>query len=1456
MSFVTRRALSTLIPPKGSIGLTEFDQTQAIGAAPDAIRMQRVVSFYEKLPRGAAPEVKAKGIIGRYQAKHFGKNPSVKPIIHAIVFLVTIGYAQNYYFHLPQFGAKPNLAPSSQVSRLPSTSPNPSAAVTPGTSKPHLTTQLTHLSLLVTLLPISSPRLSDRARNPGRFAPERRSASLPATSPLLLPRLEPEIKSLSYFRRPPRPASDETTARLGGETLHKGFLRLPHERRIPRRMMATEAAVDKAADATASQSQPAPDAQNVDPVRSNLNGSAGNDDIENKHITSVEDHLNSADASASGGSDTEASRADGRSKDGDRGHGRTGSSVKKPATFKAVSVNKTFLAAKANAGSTTTKTADKPPTGSSTPPTSSATLSSSRPRLIAKTGSSTRDSSPRFSGGANGGKPGAAPDASAVWNKNRPAPPPEPKKFTDEELKKYGIHMASRLNEDDAQGQNKWADIDDDDDDWAPEAITWGDGTKTTLPHPDEHPPPGSDNGSVASKGKSFEKPRSPAPPISVSSPLAKSSNLAQGKGLVLKSGSQEKPTLVAKPPAPPPPVKSPWATLPPVEKSSPIPEQAQLARTSSREPPHFKGMTPPPPKEIAADDFNRSAWRDGPSHGNRELYNSHSGRYEPVLDNRRGSMRMEQHPKHPSLLQRPPPSDYPAEPSGAFQTSRVSQDAPFARRRGSSNVSGGSGSFMRMNKGNDGPMPPPELLGARRTSFAGSVDSPVSPNLSVSTHGPPRQAGWMQRASPRAAFATPHQAGPPLEPIPGPPPPLPPVVDEVEYQKKLMRERVELARKRRQEEEAREEAERRERIQKKLDAMGPAPEKKTDKKEVPAKSDDASQPTQIQQRDASESPTESQEGEKSATVLSARQQAPELDAKGGSPNHAHPSAAAPRRVSHSQEAKPADLWGAAAASRQERVASSWGAGSQPQSRNVWGSPNNDRGLGNGTFNPDLGRLPAASQGSKGPAPIAPPGAARQPSQGRSQPPAPIGSGPSRYGPPGPHITPGPDVASKWVAAVSDNDKKLSAARLAERVERERQLSERGLSIEDAQPTIKDTWRPVHAPGDGTRRPVEPHGQPEPQTHPARPWRTPGEETKAAPSREELAAPGNAGVLGAGGSSILSQTGKGAASQGRTSRFFPMKDSRDGGSHAEPSRSKSPTPPPPTMEGHPAYEGDVMRPHVSLPKPHPVVKLPPPMAASQAPPARPQFGWANPPPFKDPTRPPVSPHRAPLTAGEATQEKWQNRINSLLNGARSPPQRSIGVDPASKSALDHHVTHHDSATVSLPGAGAPPQAIKGRSSPFTKPMAEECFEEQEMGSLPQIRLPHKAPEAAWQPALAQNKPLPKKFAVQPAVMEPYYFPADVVGGGNAMKIQFPGMTEPKIVTIPFSATRGGRGSHLRSGPRHRGSGHERRGGKRDVSSSRGEHPTTSSSRGGRGGYRARGSDNWSRGSGNPASLST
>ncbi|KAI4242140.1 MAG: hypothetical protein L6R40_004183 [Gallowayella cf. fulva] len=69
MSFIARRGLSTLIPPK-------IASPSGIGAAQDAARMERVVSFYEKLPRGRRPDERPKGLLERYQARYFGKNPS------------------------------------------------------------------------------------------------------------------------------------------------------------------------------------------------------------------------------------------------------------------------------------------------------------------------------------------------------------------------------------------------------------------------------------------------------------------------------------------------------------------------------------------------------------------------------------------------------------------------------------------------------------------------------------------------------------------------------------------------------------------------------------------------------------------------------------------------------------------------------------------------------------------------------------------------------------------------------------------------------------------------------------------------------------------------------------------------------------------------------------------------------------------------------------------------------------------------------------------------------------------------------------------------------------------------------------------------------------------------------------------------------------------------------------
>ena len=108
---------------------------KAIGSSPNAVRMQKVVGFYEKLPRGAAPEVQAKGLLGRYQKRYMGKNASAMrtsnprrsaaslggmhaalpilihaalptpptALVHVIGALIALGYAQNYYFHLRMY---------------------------------------------------------------------------------------------------------------------------------------------------------------------------------------------------------------------------------------------------------------------------------------------------------------------------------------------------------------------------------------------------------------------------------------------------------------------------------------------------------------------------------------------------------------------------------------------------------------------------------------------------------------------------------------------------------------------------------------------------------------------------------------------------------------------------------------------------------------------------------------------------------------------------------------------------------------------------------------------------------------------------------------------------------------------------------------------------------------------------------------------------------------------------------------------------------------------------------------------------------------------------------------------------------------------------------------------------------------------------------------------------------
>lgn len=427
----------------------------------------------------------------------------------------------------------------------------------------------------------------------------------------------------------------------------------------------------------------------------------------------------------------------------------------------------------------------------------------------------------------------------------------------------YGIHLATRLQADGDGKEAKWADIDDDEDDWAPDTIEWNDGTKITLPHTDNSAAFAEEQAAASATKLAQEeaaKPEAPAAkPTSTIGPNATvlkvgSVGLPRTGGLVLR-GPSDKPTLVAKPSAPTP-VKSPWAPLPPVEKVAPVsinPQQQTTSRFQQSDPHGFESMPPQPSsaKEIAADDFTRS-WRDTQTPHQRELFNSQSGRYEPVKEARRGSIRNDQNFRAPSVLQRPSHLDHngPAEPSAAFQTSRSGsqqEGGPWARRRTSSNVSGDSGAPGRrisMSRGTDLPSIPSEVLQQRRGSKRdqspfGHAQLQGRPGLRDSS--PAHQRPQQQSPSSPALTDSQPAASPQLAKVGSVLPQTTADTTPEEYQKRvdlqkqIMREKRELAKKRKKEEEEREVAEREERIRLKMEKLGlePLPQKKEACKEA-----------------------------------------------------------------------------------------------------------------------------------------------------------------------------------------------------------------------------------------------------------------------------------------------------------------------------------------------------------------------------------------------------------------------------------------------------------------------------------------------------------------------------------------------------------------------------------------------------------------------------------------------
>jgi hypothetical protein len=1032
-------------------------------------------------------------------------------------------------------------------------------------------------------------------------------------------------------------------------------------------------------------------------------------------------------------------------------------------------------------------------------------------------------------------------------------------------------------------------------------------------------------------------KSASPAPQASVS-PVVKFGSIlgGSGKGLILK-GATEKPTLVAKPPGPPTPVKSPWAPLPPVEKAAAISSELQQAnqsqslRFSQRDPHSFENM-PPPAKEIAADDFSRS-WREGNSGSNRELYNSQSGRYEPVNDGRRGLARAETQSRQPALLHRPSNQEQqgPAEPSAAFQTHRATvQDGNYGRRRTSSNVSGGSGNFgLRMSKGQE-MRPPHEMLNARRGSLVAASESPSSPRnhspsgLQMGYRGPSQQQ-WQPRVSPAISHASPtsiHGQMAAAESAQSVAPPTP-LESEIELQKRIMRESRELARKRRLEEEAREEAERKERIRLKLEAMGPPPESKKSKKDTIK--DDKVGPTYLQSRDVTSTPISPPKppipesaGEvkqyglmkvhhpdsvASAAVdskvvdtdqihlITQDAASNEINLEGVSAESTETSATS-QSVSH--DSRPSPGWQNSSSSGPDRYASWSSQAVHPaQGRNVWGPPTNDRTLGNGTFNPELSRLPDihGSQSSQlpgtSPGPIGPPNLSRAngqyPLRGREQ----YGQRPTPIAPP--HRQQGlarlEQQRTQAITAWNNLPEKL-AQDDARACEEQRKLDTSREDVQASsveikhQPVFKDTWRQVTLEEDGTRSAVKSvshtinngasntgavsrkkfathlaqedaaeRAKSEEQDTVRRPPEATGAKAETAQplykdTWRQVQLDSNGARSEVLNSTVSVQNGSSttASPSTRGSRFFPQsKDIRLEDPATSFPRPESPLPPPPTMAGHPAYDGDTTHPHVSLPRPPPVVKLPPPKVLAPIGPPKVVS------PFTAVAAPTSSHSNTSLSYQQRQQDTasrfrnidqgssrphgissgadWQDRINHLIGRKSSSPPKThtLAVDSSSKNALEVP-TNQISATVSLPSSAS--SNISDDDDQFeTKPMAEECFEEQEMGSLPAIRVPSKAPEAAWQLAPAQNKPLPRKFAVTPVTSaDPMTFPLQTTNSGSTIHIRIPGMPHEKCANIPHKMESRQKSNPRRQGQsrggaqRHASSSHPRGGRSRDASS--------------------------------------
>ncbi|KAL0256355.1 hypothetical protein SLS55_008749 [Diplodia seriata] len=875
-----------------------------------------------------------------------------------------------------------------------------------------------------------------------------------------------------------------------------------------------------------------------------------------------------------------------------------------------------------------------------------------------------------------------------VWNKNRPTPPPPVKQFTDEELKQqFGIHMATRLQADEDQKESKWADIDEDEDEnWAPETVEWMDGTKSTVKPAEPTPPPEEPQPEAKKEDKPAEESK-PATP-SLSRPSSTGPSLTGGTKTILKPGAH-----------------------------SGIGGNRQGGLLSKGQ---MDGSKPTLVSKSPAPTPAKSPWAPLPP----------VEKVSPIVVNP-----LSEHPPISRFSQKDP-HGFDALPPAPSPAKEIAAD-----------------DFNRSWRDDRGPR---ELFNSQSGRYEpGSLTQQSSP---VAAH--------VQPASPLPAdgsLASPDAANGGANPVVA-------YQEQVKVQEQMMRDKIERARaekQKRREEEEKEEAARKERLRLKLEALGPPPSKAEKPKSPPAASETPhaqQKPTAIQSPPKPPIPTVEGEvaqygmmkvhqphpvkraGEHFRASEQTRREVKSPERKAVSPVKSAdvPAAEAPKpdSVSSSEEAAPTleqkvPAWKPSVASGTPWV--------PLRSRNVWGPPNQERGIGNGTFGHTQQPPPAGAPGPIAPPPATtklptspprfshPPSAEQPSSTFASQPdlrsqdsfahtPTAMASAavapPGPIGPPKPTSRPAFDVSAWSANSIAESDAKLARRR------EESYQANRGKPLPAFNETFKqtaiegsldrrrvlETKSTVHLHPTSVSKPEDQalhtsHSEPSSRSTPvplSEPYR---------PSVGEEAST----LRPIGAEKVQTSPGSTGAQGNRSSRFFPRTQDALDTLQATVSQLtiNGDSPPPPETSSHPVFTGDVSHPIVKLPQKI-KVKLPPAVASNSSSPvimpARPGFSRLG-------SQPIIS------------QPSWQERFNGLLGRASapmsSPPKTatSLAVASASKAPYDH-TGPLAGATVSLPSKPAPTTfASSYDASPVSKSAFEEVMSVPEAFSAPTVRLP-------------------------------------------------------------------------------------------------------------------------------------